>query len=308
MRNFILIFVLTLAACVAPVETPEPGGKTYHVYFLSGQSNMEGYGSIDDLPEDLKQTQDAFPIYMGNIGYDHERGGGLGLWATLQPGFGKEFRSNGKTNRLSKFFGPEISFALEMKHLHPDQNIAIIKYAKSGAGIAPGASHGGNYLPDYRGVNGLNQYDFAVETIRGALSALDIDGDGKQDQLIPAGIAWMQGEADAQSAATAQAYYLNLHTVIHHFRYELKSPTLPVVIGKITDSLMNDGGPMMPHIDTVHAAQRRFVETDYCAIYMTQTDGYEHSTDQWHYTADAYVEMGRAFAQALSSRTQTCPG
>ena len=295
-----------LAGCSAPPTDLPDGGKTYHVYFLAGQSNMEGYAPVSDLPEDLKQVQPYVPIFMGNMPYDHDHTGGRGLWAPLEPGFGRLFGSNGKQNRLSGYFGPELSFAREMKRLNPDQNIAIIKYARSGASIMPGAGNGGNFHPDYRGQNGLNQYDFAIRTITGALAAQDIDGDGRKDVLIPAGIAWMQGEGDAQAPEPAAAYYLNLDHLIHHLRHALGDPTLPIVIGKITDSYMNEGGPMMPHIAAVHDAQERFVDHDICAAYMTETDQYQHANDRWHYTADGYVKMGRAFAQSLTTLIDSC--
>lgn len=306
LRIISLLSLCCIAACTSPAPDLQDGGKTYHVYVLAGQSNMEGYAPITDLPEELTEVRPDFPIFMGNMPYDHDRTGGRGLWAPLSPGFGKEFGSNGKENRLSKFFGPELTFAREMKRLRPEQNVALIKYARSGASIAVGASHGGNWQPDYRGKNGLNQYDFAVQTIETAFAQGDIDGDGLRDQLIPAGLLWMQGEGDALASAPAEAYYLNLNNLIHHLRQTLRAPTLPLVIGKITDSHMNAGGPMMPHIEQVHDAQGTFVSRDPCAAYLTETDDYAHAADGWHYTADGYLRMGRTFARLLTTLPPSC--
>ncbi|MEM6555168.1 MAG: sialate O-acetylesterase [Pseudomonadota bacterium] len=301
-----LLALWCATACTVPTPDIQDGGKTYHVYFLGGQSNMEGYGSVADLPDDLQEIRHDFPIFMGNMPYDHDRTGGLGLWAPLSPGFGKDFGSNGKRNRLSAYFGPELTFAREMKRLNPDQNIALIKYARSGSSIAVGASHGGNWQPDYRGKNGLNQYDFAIRTIRTAMAREDIDGDGLRDRLIPAGLLWMQGEGDAIAAAPADAYYLNLDHLMHHLRQTFRAPTLPLVIGKITDSNMNEGGTMMPHIERVHAAQVRLVSRDPCAVYLTETEDYAHADDGWHYTSEGYIRLGRAFAKHLNAVPPGC--
>lgn len=307
MSRIICVFSLCcVAACSGPAPDIREGGKTYHVYVLAGQSNMEGYAPVTELPENLTEVRPDVPIFMGNMPYDHDPSGGLGLWAPLSPGFGKEFRSNGKENRLSGFFGPELTFAREMKRLNPELNIALIKYTRSGSSIAVGASHGGNWHPDYRGKNGLNQYDFAVQTIENALAHEDIDGDGLRDRLIPAGLLWMQGEGDALAPGPAEAYYLNLDNLIHHLRHSLQAPTLPLVIGRITDSKMNAGGPMMPHIDRVHEAQSAFVSRDTCAAYLTETEDYAHAADGWHYTADGYLRLGRAFAKHMTALPPSC--
>lgn len=307
MLRIIALFILSAtAACAAPTPDVRDGGTTYHIYFLGGQSNMEGYASIQDLPDALQGVQTEIPIFMGNMPYDHDPEGGLGLWQPLSPGFGKEFGSDGKRNRLSDYFGPELTFAREMKQLNPEQNIALIKYARSGSSLAVGASHGGNWMPDYRDKNGLNQYDFAVRTINTAMAQPDIDGDGLRDRLIPAGMLWMQGEGDAIERHSAAAYYLNLDNLMHHLRHTFEDPTLPLIIGKITDSEMNDGGPMMPFIDLVHAAQRAFVAKDACAAYFTETENYTHSGDGWHYTAESYMRMGREFAGAMTELRSNC--
>jgi len=306
MRFSLLIWLFLGAACTAPTPELGDGGTTYHVYFLAGQSNMEGYAPSSQLPDDLQTVREQVPIFMGNMPDDHNPTGGRGLWAPLAPGFAREFSSNGKRNRLSDYFGPELTFADDMQRLNPDKNIAIIKYARSGSSIAIGASHGGNWQPDYLGQNGLNQYDFAVRTIETALAVEDIDGDGLRDILIPSGLVWMQGEGDALSEGAAAAYYRNLDNLMHHLRSALGEPMLPIVIGKITDSGTDESGAMMPHIDKVHAAQRKFVSRDPCAAYVTETDEYEHAQDGWHYTGDSYLRMGRAFAKFMTALTVNC--
>ena len=62
---------------------------TIRVYYLGGQSNMEGFGYNKDLPESLKESFNNVWIFHGNPVGDDLPGGGLGLWDPLQAGHGK---------------------------------------------------------------------------------------------------------------------------------------------------------------------------------------------------------------------------
>ena len=107
----------------------------------------------------------------------------------------------------------------------PNKKRAIIKYAVGGTGLHLKTGYG-NWSPDFREGDGNNQYDFALNTFRNALSVSDIDGDGEADTLIPAGIIWMQGEADAHaSAACANAYFNNLTRLMGYLELHFTKTT-----------------------------------------------------------------------------------
>ena len=59
---------------------------TVRVYFLGGQSNMDGYGYNQDLPRDLRTENKDVWIFHGNPVSDDLPDGGLGLWVSLTPG------------------------------------------------------------------------------------------------------------------------------------------------------------------------------------------------------------------------------
>ncbi len=61
------------------------------VFYLGGQSNMEGFGYVKKLPESLKKKNKDFFIYQGNPVGDNDASGGLGKWDVLQPGHGTGF-------------------------------------------------------------------------------------------------------------------------------------------------------------------------------------------------------------------------
>ncbi len=298
MKRYLCIAAGLIAA--ASVDAAE-----YHVYYLGGQSNMDGYGWNKDLPAEHDDVVEGVYIFHSQPRLDDVPATGDGMWSELRPGHGTGFQSDGETNAYSERFGPELTFGHELKQLYPSRNIALIKYSLGGSALQEGTPAYGTWAPDYRDIN---QYDHALATIANAAAATDIDGDGELDTLVPAGIAWMQGEADAyQSYDAALAYEANLKRMMDLLRAALRTDDLPVVIGRITDSGRADDGNVMDHIKIVQEAQRRFVEKDSWAAYSTVTDGQPYpEDDDWHYESQAYLAMGVDFARQLNGLDGQC--
>ena len=64
----------------------------YRVFYLGGQSNMDGYGRVSELPEsDRAAVNDGVMIFHGNTARDGEAVDGRGVWAKLRPGHGVGF-------------------------------------------------------------------------------------------------------------------------------------------------------------------------------------------------------------------------
>ncbi len=221
---FLLGVVLLSGACAK-------GGKptTYKLYYLGGQSNMEGFGFNDALPAGAGAVSQDVMIFAGQMALDNETHGGVGTWQALQPGFGTGFKTDGQTNQLSGRFGPELLFGQTLVQRLPGTKVAIVKYALGGSGLADGVGYG-NWHPDFSDGAGLNQYDHALKTLRNAFAQPDIDGDGVVDRLIPSGIVWMQGEADAfDSQAAADEYRANIERLMGLLRAALRVDDLPLV-------------------------------------------------------------------------------
>lgn len=291
-----------LLALAAGMAAPTAHATTYHVYLLAGQSNMVGYGTVSEMPAPVN-TQ-GVRIYLGQTRDDHTEPTGLGLWAPLTPGFGTGATTDGGTNQLSDRFGPELTFAARLAELRPAEHIAIIKYAKGGTAIdARAGASAGNWDP-FMNAEGtanptINQHDHALATIREALKARDIDGDGAEDTLVPAGIVWMQGESDAARFDVAADYADNLARLAALFRAALRDGDLPFVVGRISDRGVRDGTARVWKFgDTIRDAQAAFAEADPRAALVTSTNGYGYS-DPYHYDTAGYLDLGRAFAEAV---------
>ena len=128
--------------------------KEYQLYFLGGQSNMDGFGFVRELDESASLTSGT-RIFHGNPAPDARPVDGKGIWSELQPGHGVGFKSDGTKNRYSNRFGVELTFASRIRELRPNENIAIIKYSRGGTSIAIGAAGSfGCWDPDFQAGQG----------------------------------------------------------------------------------------------------------------------------------------------------------
>lgn len=306
MRHLVVaLAVFMLAACAHPDRAEIATGSVYRLYFLGGQSNMEGAGYARDLPAGVFEAAASVPIFHGKTPEDGRAGGGEGLWSVVRSGHGFGFGTDGRVNSYSDRFGPEISFAGTMAL--GAEKVAIIKVARGGTSLAHGVSGYGSWDPEYAEANGRNQLDYALTAIQNALAARDIDGDGVEDRLVPAGIVWMQGEADAAgNRASANDYARNLSRLMGILREALGDDELPVVIGRIKDSGDTEETRVMQFSPLVQEQQAQFAAQDRCAAIVDTTRGFSFPEDGWHYSSEDYLTLGTAFAEAMRLLEASC--
>lgn len=294
-----IIIRISFFLLVLPLMALGQQQEKVKLFYLGGQSNMDGYGYVKDLPDSLNKTFENVWIFHGNTVKDDSLNGGLGKWTKIQAGHGTGFSSDGNANNYSDRFGIELSFAARLQELYPNEKIAIIKYSRGGTSIdSVAARYFGCWEPDFRGITGINQYDYFLETMRNAMNSSDIDGDGQTDRLVPEGILWMQGESDAVTEEIAGRYYSNLKRLMDLMRAALLTDDLPVVIGKISDSWNDPDGKVWDHGELVQYAQEKFARTDGNAAIIRETRYYKYS-DPWHYDSKGYIDFGIRFADAV---------
>jgi hypothetical protein len=304
----LLASLIGISLCLMASGNPLDAAD-YDLYYLGGQSNMDGFGKTSELPADLQQPLEGVMIFHGHPAPDQDRAGGEGLWTPLRPGHGFGFASDGKTNSYSDRFGVELSFARLLREENPERKIAIIKYSRGGTSIDQSAARDfGCWEPDFHadGPDGeINQYDHFLATIQHARSVKDIDGDGEDDRLVPRGILWMQGESDASiTPEVAQRYEANLKRLMDLLRAALWDDGVPVAVGRISDSGQDPNDKKIwDHGDIVRQAQAGFVQKDGRAVLVTSTDEYGYS-DPYHYDSAGYLDLGKQFAEALREYEQ----
>ncbi|WP_298556338.1 sialate O-acetylesterase [uncultured Algibacter sp.] len=298
MNRIILIFTILLFPLVTFSQKIEK--DSIRLFYLGGQSNMDGFGMNSELPDSINVNFKNVWIFHGNPAPDNTKNGGLGKWSKLKPGHGYGFSYDGKKNNLSERFGIEMSFSKKLQEYYPNEKIAIIKYSRSGTSIdSLAARQFGSWDPDYKGAKGINQYDHFLSTIKNAFNDIDIDNNGIEDYLIPSGILWMQGESDAAfSEKVANRYYDNLNRLMSLIRAALFKNDIPVVIGKISDSWDSTDSKVYKYGELVQYAQEKYARTDKNAEIVRHTRYYKYS-DTWHYDNDGFLDLGLKFAEAI---------
>ena len=63
-KPFGVAFVIAIAALLLSPST-DSETHVYRLYFLGGQSNMVGYGKVEELPPDLRREVDRVMIFEG---------------------------------------------------------------------------------------------------------------------------------------------------------------------------------------------------------------------------------------------------
>jgi hypothetical protein len=267
---------------------------------------MEGHGLNAELPDSLRGIHENVWLFHGHPIGDEDQSGGLGKWELLKPGNGAGFTSDGEENNYSHKFGPELSFGQKLAHLYPGEKIAIIKYARGGSSIdSLAAREYGSWEFDYTSHSGLNQFDHFLTTVNIALNIRDIDGNGVEDVLVPCGIVWMQGESDAAlTEEIATRYYANLKRLMDLMRAVFRADDLPIVIGKISDSGMDNHGKTWKYGELIQHAQEEFVRKDKKAAIVRDTKWYQYS-DPWHYDSEGYINLGVKLAEAVHMLNST---
>ena len=174
-KILIAIGMASLLGLTAPMHADH-----VKVILLGGQSNMDGRGDSDDLPEGLKSPQkDVLFYYRGNASL-----------TTLRPGSGRDF-------------GPELQFGRTIADKFASDNFALIKHAVGGTDLhTDWDPSGGETYGEFR------------DTVKDGLAALT--DAGHTYEIV--GMLWTQGERDGKDGRTTAQYEADLNAFIGDVR------------------------------------------------------------------------------------------
>jgi hypothetical protein len=173
--------------------------------------------------------------------------------------------------------GLGLTFARQVAEALPDKTIGLVPAAFGGSAIAEWGQDARHYQ------NAIDRASVAMH-----------DG-------TLAGILWHQGESDA-TPEKAPLYQERLDQLIRNFREDLKSPQVPVIVGTLADSLHRDAAGQ---VNAALLSLPKRVDCTACA----EAKGLQLSADGVHFTAGAYRELGRRYADqwlrlATGAKTQ----
>ena len=229
MKNILLTIMalLIFGSCIAQKEaakTSKNDNKKIKVFFLAGQSNMEGraraYNLTDEDKARLEKAKQNVTLY-----YNHEEP------VPLQVTTPKKYVQN--KFETEQVFGPELFFGINLAEAYPDQKFIFIKRSKGGMSLY------GAWNPNWteEKAKAMNEDDdpkLYSDFVAYAHSVLK-DYDESEYELC--GMLWVQGETDSgkkkYGTLPAETYEENLTNLIAGVRTEFSSPELPFIIFQV---------------------------------------------------------------------------
>jgi hypothetical protein len=246
----------------------EPLDDRIQVYVLAGQSNMDGSSPVSGLPPSLRVPQEDVRLYWSEVGE----------LTALMPA----------AHRGARYTGPEVTFGRTLADA--GREVVIVKHAVSGTTLAEYWAPGGRDRTPGEGWLALTE----------AMANVGRELDDAGEPWRWAGLAWMQGEADASYEAMASDYADNLTGFVEALREETDTPELPVAIGLIAPDVWTYG-------DTVRAAQRQVASSDRHATLVETADLPLLSYDRAHYDGPSMRVLGERFARSFLGEAQPAP-
>lgn len=234
-----------------------PRSKPCKLFLLGGQSNMDGCGRGEDLPKPYQSP----PANV--VTWDNRKQ----CWVPLT----KDSMAIARHQQ----FGPEMAFAHRLAKAYPGQTIAITK-----------TSAGGTKLHT-QWVPGKVMYRRFIQNFRNATKQLE--GAGVDYEI--GGMLWMQGESDSETIEMANAYEENLKRLVADVRKQTNHDTLPIVMGRISSSLLEKTPWNFDHARIVQAAQEAIAAED-GHVYIINTDELSTLKDNTHFDTEAQLTLG----------------
>lgn len=257
-RIFLFLTALFGASAIA-------AEKPVKLFLLGGQSNMDGCGRWNELPENLKQT----PVNVR-------------IWDNRT----KEWKKIGEDSTAiarKLQFGPELLFSHRVAAAFPGHEIRLVKYSAGGTSLALG------WLPEKR-----KMYAGFIANYQNALADLEKSGHAVETS----GMLWMQGEGDSDTIERAEAYEKNLPILLADVREKTGRPHLPVVMGRISSSLLKKTPWVFDHCPIVQKAQEAVAAKD-PDTYIVQTDDLTTLQDNTHFDTAGQITLGERMAAEM---------
>jgi hypothetical protein len=184
-------------------------------------------------------------------------------------------------------------FSHRLAAAFPDHGICLVKTSAGGTSLALG------WLPDKK-----KMYARFIANYQNALVDLQKSG----HTVETAGMLWMQGESDSDTIERAEAYEKNLPILLADVREKTGKPHLPVVMGRISSSLLKETPWVFDHCPIVQKAQEAVAAKD-PDTWLVQTDDLTTLKDNTHFDTAGQTTLGeRMAAEMLKALAPDEPG
>jgi len=293
------------------VTRQEKTQKKVRVFVLAGQSNMEGFGTIQDTENDPGSLVD---VIQKDISGKWSEIGKKDDWTTLEDAY-LYFARNGDTLKsnvtvgqgaYADLIGPELMFAHQLDAYYDDP-VLIIKTAWGGKSLAE------DFRPPSSGGTTGAYYNAMIQTVKDVTENLGTQFPdlGTTDFEI-SGFGWFQGWNDGASDDFLNAYESNLYHLVNDVRNDLNIPNLPVVIAssgqggfeQINDpwvqSMQNIVSVAQQSVgcnDTLYGGKAGFVDTK--PYYLNRSESPEDAIYHFNNNARTFLNIGKGMGDEM---------
>lgn len=255
---FLVIFTITF--CYAQTKNTRP----VKLFILGGQSNMDGCGVGNELP-------DTYKLHPENtMTWDNKKK----EWT--------ELGTDSFSERRKHKFGPEIAFSHVLAKKYPKHTIAVVKTSGGGTKLWK------HWLPDQA------MYKRFLTNMENALEQLADSGVSCEIS----GMLWMQGESDAETIEWANDYENNLKILLNDVRLQTKKKDLPIVMGRISIGLLRETPWPFPYTERVQEAQDKVAAED-DNVFIINTNKLKTLKDNTHFNSEAQIWLGKKMGRIM---------
>ncbi len=293
------------------VTRQEKSRKKVRVFVMAGQSNMQGYGTIQDNEQkpgtlDYVSQHDTLGTWSEIGTPDH--------WTTLQDTY-LYFERGSDTIRSKvtvgqganpNLIGPELMFAHQLDEYFDDP-VLIIKTAWGGKSLAV------DFRPPSAGGSTGEYYQAMIETVKNVTENLGSEFPelaGTAFEL--SGFAWFQGWNDGADESYLNEYESNLNHLVNDVRNDLHQPNLPFIIASSGQGGYEETGDLwvqsMQNIvsvaqesvgcnDSLYGGWAGFVNTK--PFYRNLSESPEDAIYHFNNNALTYLNIGKAMGDEM---------
>lgn len=291
--------------------------KTFKVFLLAGQSNMEGQGVVDlDHPKYYNGGKGILERVMADPAqakrYVHLKTP-EGAWVVRDDAFIRFRNKQGVmaggvsigftgygSDESRHHIGPELQIGHRLGE-HFEEPVLLVKTAWGGKSLYK------DFRPPSAGGETGAYYKKTFAEVEEALASVEKEFPALKGRKPEwAGFVWFQGWNDMFDKAALAQYEENLVHLVKDVRKELKSPNLPVVIGELGNGGPKAGANML----AIRAAQKaaaerkefagsvKFVSTTAFARPKEESPNVGHG-HHWFGNAESYFLIGDALGKAM---------
>jgi hypothetical protein len=293
------------------VTRQEKTPKKVRVFVLAGQSNMEGYGIIEDAENDPGSLLDVIRNDLaGNWAEIWDEGD----WKILE-GASLYFARSEDTIRTHvtvgqgaypDLIGPELMFAQQMDEYYDDP-VLIIKTAWGGKNLAV------DFRPPSAGGETGAFYQNMIKTVHDVTHNLagEFPDLGASDYEI-SGFVWFQGWNDGESDLYLNEYESNLSHLVNDVRNDFNNPDLPIVIASSgqggfersndiwVQNMQNIVSVAQENVgcnDSIYGGSVGFVQSK--QYYLDRSESPQDAIHHFNHNALTYLNIGKAMGKQM---------